>query len=535
MSDLKKLKLISPIATIMLVLFVSGTLLIMSGAGSTFAFVVEGSEIGLEVNVADEFTDVSNLAPGDTKSSYLTVSNKGSGTFKYFFDIKKIGSTAGSYRGTEGKPLDEILKMTVKRGEETLFDGLISNFEEKDMGDLAAGDEQRLDISVYFPEEAGNEYQGADVTVQFKFRAVCDQEEKTMLEVRKFRDNNRNGEWDSGEPEIEGWTVFINDDRYSTPQALELEPGTYTVREATRSGWRASTPTEYTVTLEAGDQETVLFGNYEISTPPPPPPPPPPPSGEASLAVYKFYDDDADGIWDDGEEEIEGWTVFINDDRYSTPLELELEPGTYTVREETRSGWRASTPTEYTVTLEAGDQETVLFGNYEISTPPPPPPPPPGRASLSVYKFYDADADGVWDIDEVQLESWTVFVNDEEYETPLTLELAPGEYTVAEEVLAGWVATTPPEVVVVLEEGDRETVIFGNFAEREYIIPPERPVVPPVDVTEIEMPPEPPETGLPKTGEYSRPAIYAIGVLIIVAGLLLRKKALAVSRNNKGC
>ena len=433
MSDLKKLKLISPIATIMLVLFVSGTLLIMSGAGSTFAFVVEGSEIGLEVNVADEFTDVSNLAPGDTKSSYLTVSNKGSGTFKYFFDIKKIGSTAGSYRGTEGKPLDEILKMTVKRGEETLFDGLISNFEEKDMGDLAAGDEQRLEISVYFPEEAGNEYQGADVTVQFKFRAVCDQEEKTMLEVRKFRDNNRNGEWDSGEPEIEGWTVFINDDRYSTPQALELEPGTYTVREATRSGWRASTPTEYTVTLEAGDQET------------------------------------------------------------------------------------------------------VLFGNYEISTPPPPPPPPPGRASLSVYKFYDADADGVWDIDEVQLESWTVFVNDEEYETPLTLELAPGEYTVAEEVLAGWVATTPPEVVVVLEEGDRETVIFGNFAEREYIIPPERPVVPPVDVTEIEMPPEPPETGLPKTGEYSRPAIYAIGVLIIVAGLLLRKKALAVSRNNKGC
>ena len=42
MSDAKKLKMISPIATILLVLLVSGTLLIMSGAGSTFAAFVEG-------------------------------------------------------------------------------------------------------------------------------------------------------------------------------------------------------------------------------------------------------------------------------------------------------------------------------------------------------------------------------------------------------------------------------------------------------------------------------------------------------------
>jgi hypothetical protein len=68
--------------------------------------VVEGGEIGLEVNVADEYTDVSNLAPGDTKSSYLTVSNTGDGAFKYYFDIQKIGSRAGSYRGQAGKPLD---------------------------------------------------------------------------------------------------------------------------------------------------------------------------------------------------------------------------------------------------------------------------------------------------------------------------------------------------------------------------------------------------------------------------------------------
>jgi hypothetical protein len=534
MSNVKKLKLISPIAMILLVLFVSGTLLIMSGAGSTFAFVVEGSEIGLEVNVADEYTDVSNLAPGDTKGSYLTVSNTGSGAFKYFFDIQKIGSSAGSYRGQAGKHLDEKLEMTVKRNEEELFKGLVAEFREqfgdkgRDMGVLNGGESQQLDISVHLSgPETGNEYQGADVTVQFKFRADPAQEEDAGLEVRKFRDNNRNGIWDAGEPEITGWTIYINDEQYSTPQTLKFAPGIYTVREGSREEWRASTETEYTVTLAAEESKTVLFGNYRVSSPPPPPPPPPPGDEEASLAVYKFYDADADGIWDDGEEEIEGWIIYINDEKYSTPQTLELEPGTYTVREEAREGWRASTPTEYTVTLVAGAQETVLFGNYETPSPPPPPP-PSGKASLAVYKFNDADADGVWDDNEEQIAGWKVFINGEEYTTPLTLELDPGEYTLTEEIVEGWEAATPAEVVVALEEGDRETVIFGNYQETEIIVPPEGPESPPRDSSQLieeEIPPEP-----PKTGEFPPAILYGAGLLLVLAGLALRRKALSRAR-----
>ena len=56
--------------------------------------------------------------------------------------------------------------------------------------------------------------------------------------------------------------------------------------------------------------------------------------------------------------------------------------------------------------------------------------------------------------------------------------------------------------------------------EEEITEEPEVPAVPPGEEIEEELPPE-----LPKTGEYSRPAIYAIGVLIIAAGLLLRKKS----------
>ena len=174
MGNVQKLKLISPIATITIVLFVAVLLLVMTGTGSTFAFVVEGEDCGLVVKAAENFTDVGNLNPGDTKSSYLIATNNGEGPLTYFFDIEKLGSNAGSYKGQEGKPLGDILQVTVRRGEEVLFKGLFGAFEEElALGQLDVGEEEQLDIIVYFPGEAGNEYQGSDVTARFKFRAVC--------------------------------------------------------------------------------------------------------------------------------------------------------------------------------------------------------------------------------------------------------------------------------------------------------------------------------------------------------------------------
>ena len=178
MGNVQKLKLISPIATITIVLFVAVLLLVMTGTGSTFAFVVEGKDCGLVVKAAEGFTDVGNLNPGDTKSSHLIASNTGAGPLTYFFDIEKRGSNAGSYKGQEGRHLDEILEIKMMRGNDLLFEGLIGEFEQEHeeglaLGQMEVGDEQRLDISVYFPEEAGNEYQGSDVSVRFKFQAVC--------------------------------------------------------------------------------------------------------------------------------------------------------------------------------------------------------------------------------------------------------------------------------------------------------------------------------------------------------------------------
>ena len=73
----------------------------------------------------------------------------------------------------------------------------------------------------------------------------------------------------------------------------------------------------------------------------------------------------------------------------------------------------------------------------------------------------------------------------------------------------------PPETPGVEGPGEKEP------PESQDVIEPDEPAVPP---TELEVFPE-----LPKTGEFSRPAIYGIGLLLVLAGLLLRKRAL--SRN----
>lgn len=92
---------------------------------------------------------------------------------------------------------------------------------------------------------------------------------------------------------------------------------------------------------------------------------PPPP--QAELTVNKFYDANANGINDDGQY-ITGWKFNIHDgiewDRF-TPITMVLDPDEYVVTEATpvESNWFGTTENPVEVTLEAGDDKTVEFGN----------------------------------------------------------------------------------------------------------------------------------------------------------------------------
>lgn len=76
------------------------------------------------------------------------------------------------------------------------------------------------------------------------------------------------------------------------------------------------------------------------------------------------------------------------------------------------------------------------------------------KANMTVRKFHDYDGDGAWGTDEPEFEDWTVLVNGQAYQTPLILELDPGDYTVADQIPEGWEPTTPVEVTVTLAAGE---------------------------------------------------------------------------------
>jgi len=87
----------------------------------------------------------------------------------------------------------------------------------------------------------------------------------------------------------------------------------------------------------------------------------------ATLNVIKFYDANANGINDDNMPIID-WKVQIQDGidyiRY-TPVSIQVAPDDYTVTEfmPIETNWRATTPNPVYVTVAAGDNKTVEFGN----------------------------------------------------------------------------------------------------------------------------------------------------------------------------
>ncbi|MCL4201930.1 MAG: hypothetical protein KJ000_05505, partial [Pirellulaceae bacterium] len=137
-------------------------------------------------------------------------------------------------------------------------------------------------------------------------------------------------------------------------------------------------------------------------------------SDDAIFSGYKWHDSNADGVWDEGEPGLNGWTIEVydaqgdlvtstqtNDDGLGEPgyYEFSLPPGEYTFQEVLLQDWYQSFPADpgtYTETLVSGEAyENNNFGNYQYAT-------------KSGYKWHDLNADGVWDEGEPGLNGWTI-------------------------------------------------------------------------------------------------------------------------------
>jgi hypothetical protein len=97
----------------------------------------------------------------------------------------------------------------------------------------------------------------------------------------------------------------------------------------------------------------------------------------ATLDVIKFYDADADGVRDDGEPEIFGWSVAVDDQEfgenhpyhdhlYATRVSMTDDAAdTYHAIEmmPVETNWRATTAVHQDATLTLGQNTVIAFGN----------------------------------------------------------------------------------------------------------------------------------------------------------------------------
>ena len=204
---------------------------------------------------------------------------------------------------------------------------------------------------------------------------IPDDPEEGDLIVYKFHDLDEDGEYDDGEPMLEGWEFTLSIDGSDIDSGLTdengellfegLEPGEYTVTETLEDGWTNTTPLSQDVTVVDGQTASVWFGNIPVPDDP----------EEGDLIVYKFHDLDEDGEYDDGEPMLEGWefTLSIDGSDIDSGLTDEngellfegLEPGEYTVTETLEDGWTNTTPLSQDVTVVDGQTASVWFGNIE--------------------------------------------------------------------------------------------------------------------------------------------------------------------------
>jgi hypothetical protein len=118
-------------------------------------------------------------------------------------------------------------------------------------------------IAATLPAESGGDTGFVDVNPE------------SRLEIRCLYDRNSNGVQDINESGISGWTFEIqgSDNKYTINTDENgkadtwLHPGTYKVIELGRIGYETISPYSQTVSLMAGQKQTIYFANKLINVP----------------------------------------------------------------------------------------------------------------------------------------------------------------------------------------------------------------------------------------------------------------------------
>jgi protocatechuate 3,4-dioxygenase beta subunit len=290
------------------------------------------------------------------------------------------------------------------------------------------------------------------------------------LTIIKFNDANKNGIYDKNESGLSGWTFTVEGpngfsaktDPTNTDGITILKglvPGSYVVKEDISQnihpGWIGTTSNSQTVVVSRRTSPPVVeFGN------------------KVNRLLINVFNDTNQNRVRDREKGLPGWISAIEGANGFTEtvgptnsdgiIAVEgLVPGKYNIRENLKNGWINTTPTNQLVSIGAGEDKEVVFGNINTSY-------------IEIFKFNDTNRNGKLDLGESGV-SGLVFTISGPHGFIKTTEptdangisivkgLYPGNYTVTESQRDRWISTTPISQYVSLHFGDYQRVSFGNY------------------------------------------------------------------------
>jgi hypothetical protein len=196
------------------------------------------------------------------------------------------------------------------------------------------------------------------------------------------------------------------------------------------------------------------------------------------IIAFKYYDVDQDGVYDQGDYELEGWEICLDGTCKVTDKNGFVDfgclaQGDYTVCETPKADWvniePGGDPPCYTRTLHAGEQIRLHFGNYEDDPP---------MAYIRASKYYDYNRNGQCDDPGCPLNDWEICLDGTCKTTSDICMLCGGctdywevdpsiPHTLCEIPKAGWVnsdpGVDPPCKEVTVEPDEFLCVPFGNW------------------------------------------------------------------------